>query len=74
MDTINTASSAQWGHCEDCKWWQHQQAPGGDPAAVGRCDQPELIRFELQVSAQSGCNHHEARMEPAHRMAGAGAK
>jgi hypothetical protein len=71
MDTINSSGSGNWGHCQDCRWWQHNQDAHADPAAVGRCDQPENMPIELQVSAQSGCNHFSPRM--AHAMAGAGA-
>ena len=49
-----------WGHCRSCKFF-------GSPARVplggeeARCQQPELVRFELTVYGSNGCNAWELR-------------
>ena len=54
------------GHCGACKHWQSD--PGAvDHDRVGLCEHPEIVRFQLQVSDDSGCN----RFEPAEISAGA---
>jgi hypothetical protein len=47
------------GHCAACRWWQSDEhaAAGHDP--VGLCEQPELVHFQMQVSADSGCNRFQ---------------
>jgi hypothetical protein len=60
-----------WGHCEGCKWWQSGPAGSADHA-MGLCQQPELVHFQLQVSADSGCNRFTAEV-PAHATASGGA-
>lgn len=57
---------ADCGHCGACKWWQSDpDAPGHE--ALGLCQQPEVVHFQLQVSDTSGCN----RFEHAEALAGA---
>jgi hypothetical protein len=49
------------GHCGHCKWWQGEATGTHDHESLGVCQQEELVHFQLQVSADSGCN----RFEPA---------
>jgi hypothetical protein len=55
------------GHCGACRWWQSDEhaAAGHDP--VGLCEQPELVHFQLMVSADSCCNRFQ------HAVVGVGA-
>ena len=53
------------GHCGACKHWQ-SDPDALDHDRVGLCEHPEIVRFQLQVSDDSGCN----RFEPAEVMAG----
>jgi hypothetical protein len=60
-----------WGHCEGCKWWESGPAGSADHA-MGLCQQPELVHFQLQVSAGSGCNRFTADVhQPAATTSGA---
>ncbi len=58
------------GHCQDCKWWQGEARGTSDRTSLGLCMHAELIHFNLEVSAESGCN----RFEPAPALAGAEAQ
>jgi hypothetical protein len=49
-----------WGNCKSCRYFSSRDSNPGDEQ-LARCVEPELRRFELQVSGASGCNHHEAR-------------
>jgi hypothetical protein len=65
-----------WGHCEGCKWWQSGPAGTADHT-MGLCQQPELVHFQLQVSAGSGCNRftsEEAGTTAGHATASSGAR
>lgn len=57
--------NCEHGLCGGCKWWQSDVASELAQHMVGLCQQPEIVRFQLQVSDDSGCN----RFEPAHAMA-----
>lgn len=50
-----------WGKCKGCRFFDLHHA-GADEASVAKCTQPELSDFDLQVSADSGCNAFEARV------------
>lgn len=52
---------ADTGHCGHCQWWQGEATGTHDHESLGICQQEELVHFQLQVSADSGCN----RFEPA---------
>ena len=58
-DLPNFADSQSGDRCGNCRWWQSDEhaAAGHDP--VGLCEQPELVHFQLQVSADSGCNRFQ---------------
>jgi hypothetical protein len=45
------------GHCGDCRWWQSDANAGTDHG--GLCLHEELAHFELEVSAESGCNRFQ---------------
>lgn len=45
--------AAQCGHCEGCRWWQDDPADGH---RLGLCLHDEIAHFQLEVSADSGCN------------------
>ena len=44
------------GHCGNCKWWQSDKDVVGSHEPIGLCLHEELAHFQLQVSADSGCN------------------
>lgn len=46
-----------WGHCQDCQWFQVEPDASVDESTPGHCIQPELQPFMLRVSGASGCNH-----------------
>ncbi len=56
------------GRCGGCRWWQSDHNDTGDHEHIGLCLHEELAHFQLQVSADSGCN----RFEPAPVGAGTG--
>jgi hypothetical protein len=45
------------GQCGDCRWWQSDAKAG--PDSPGLCLHEELVHFELEVSAKSGCNRFQ---------------
>ena len=51
-----------WGKCKGCRFFESHSASGEASTAVAKCTQPELADFDLQVSADSGCNAFEARV------------
>lgn len=59
MYNLNQTDGHHWGNCESCKFW-HTEHEAQTVEPVGDCEQPELTRFALQVSAHSGCERHEA--------------
>ncbi|MGL6096815.1 MAG: hypothetical protein ACRC7O_13595 [Fimbriiglobus sp.] len=49
------------GHCGACQWWQTDPTAHHAAGAVGLFLHDEIAHFNLQVSADSGCNRfHEA--------------
>lgn len=55
--------SCDQGHCKECKWWQGQQGESVSEQrlSLGLCLHAELVRFNVELSGDSGCN----RFEPA---------
>jgi hypothetical protein len=44
------------GHCGECRWWQTDPDAEAGRDRNGLCLHEELAHFELEVSADSGCN------------------
>lgn len=50
----------QWGHCQHCKYFgSFAQLPV--PNEEARCNQPDLVKFDLRVFGASGCRAFELR-------------
>ena len=67
-DLPNFTDSEGAERCGNCRWWQSDRPAANDEDHIGLCLHEELARFQLQVSAGSGCN----RFEPATVSAGTG--
>ena len=48
---------ADWGLCKDCKWFQVEPDAKVSDDTLGMCIDDTLIKFELRVSGDSGCNY-----------------
>ncbi len=58
---IHAGGHHDCGHCAACRWWQTDPEAEAAHDAPGLCLHEELVHFNLQVSADSGCNRfHEA--------------
>lgn len=53
------------GHCGECRWWQTDANAEAGRDFVGLCLHEELAHFELQLSAESGCNRFQPERSPA---------
>ena len=49
-----------WGNCKGCRYFNSHNAQP-DETEVAQCMEPELRKFELQVTGMSGCNEFEVR-------------
>jgi hypothetical protein len=66
-------SSAGWGHCGHCRFFESPaKAPlDGEQAA---CNEPTLARFQLRVAGTCGCNRFELRPGLSRRVEEPGAE
>lgn len=58
------ADQDNWGNCQGCRYFAGADQQAGGAPGVGRCQQKDLRKFSLAVSANSGCNAFEARIAP----------
>jgi hypothetical protein len=49
-----------WGNCKGCRYFASHH-PNPEDTEVARCMEPDLRKFDLQVSGMSGCSEFEAR-------------
>lgn len=47
--------SAEWGLCQECKWWQIEPDATIGDRTMGLCIEEQLQPFQLRVSGDSGC-------------------
>jgi hypothetical protein len=58
------SESHDCGHCGACKWWQTDPDAHAFDESAGLCLHEELVHFNLQVSAASGCNRFRQAQVP----------
>jgi len=47
---------ANWGLCQDCKWFQIEPKATAGERTLGLSIEEDLQEFRLRVSGASGCN------------------
>jgi hypothetical protein len=55
----NQSEPQDWGLCVDCRFWQIETKAIATHQTAGVCLQPELRRFRLRVTGNSGCQQFE---------------